>query len=158
MRGKYIRTEELRQKMRLKRTGTKMSDEAKLKMSLVRKGKIRSVEAKTKIRLGCLLRFHSLEKAKEMLLNKPITSRERNIQLRYGENRYDELFSSQNGVCKICGKPETMKGRKFLSMDHNHITGKIRGLLCYRCNLAIGLLFEDTTNLQKAIDYLNFYK
>ena len=53
--------------------------------------------------------------------------------------------------CKKCGieKP-------FLVVDHDHETGKVRGLLCNRCNLATGLFEDSTINLRSAVRYLNF--
>jgi hypothetical protein len=48
--------------------------------------------------------------------------------------QYDELLEAQGGVCAICGRPP--KNRR-LAVDHNHKTGKIRGLLCWVCNLKV---------------------
>ena len=74
---------------------------------------------------------------------------------------YYRLVSSQKNLCKICGKPEVAKKRgkrhRDLSVDHNHNTGKVRGLLCQKCNAALGLLKCDdfgTMNLHAAIRYL----
>lgn len=50
---------------------------------------------------------------------------------------YDRLHAHQDGKCYICGQPEPVKGRR-LSVDHNHETGEIRGLLCSRCNPILG--------------------
>ena len=52
---------------------------------------------------------------------------------------YDRMFEEQNGVCWICGKAETTNSGT-LHVDHNEESGKVRGLLCGRCNRAIGLL------------------
>jgi hypothetical protein len=58
------------------------------------------------------------------------------------EEDYQKMFEAQNGVCKICGNPpyEHAKNKmsKVLHIDHDHVTGKIRGLLCSRCNGALG--------------------
>lgn len=64
---------------------------------------------------------------------------------------YETLEKSQNGVCKICQKPE--KGKR-LAVDHCHETGKIRGLLCQKCNRALGMFHDDPQLLKKAIKYL----
>ena len=62
---------------------------------------------------------------------------------------YDRMIDSQNNKCKICGIIPEIN----LSIDHNHDTGEIRGLLCVDCNLGIGNL-KTIDNLKKAIRYL----
>lgn len=52
---------------------------------------------------------------------------------------YQGMFARQQGCCAICVQPQ---GKRRLSVDHDHKTGKIRGLLCHRCNVALGFL-ED---------------
>jgi Recombination endonuclease VII len=53
--------------------------------------------------------------------------------------QYDRILAHQGGVCYCCGQSEPVKGRR-LSVDHNHQTGQIRGLLCSRCNPILGKL------------------
>jgi hypothetical protein len=72
---------------------------------------------------------------------------------------YNEILLSQQGVCAICSKPETSidhrtKQIRNLAVDHCHSSGKVRGLLCSRCNVAMGQLKDDITVLQSAISYL----
>lgn len=67
---------------------------------------------------------------------------------------YDTLFQLQGGVCAICGKPETSAKVSNLAVDHNHINGSIRGLLCNKCNRGLGYFEDDITILSKAIEYL----
>jgi len=67
---------------------------------------------------------------------------------------YNKLFSDQKGCCLICKKHQSDLVKK-LGVDHDHATGKIRGLLCSSCNAAIGLLEDDIALLQRAISYLN---
>jgi len=57
-------------------------------------------------------------------------------------------------ACEICGQPETAKRFTRLTFDHNHITMRFRGLLCTRCNSAIGLFNEDVSRLLAAVLYL----
>lgn len=66
---------------------------------------------------------------------------------------YDKILKSQNHCCAICRKNESDFVRK-LAVDHNHSNGKIRGLLCYNCNTALGKLQDDKNIIQCAINYL----
>lgn len=71
---------------------------------------------------------------------------------------YSRMLHEQNGVCAICGNPETATRLgvvKALSVDHCHSTGRIRGLLCSDCNTGIGKLKDDLKILQNAIQYLS---
>lgn len=81
--------------------------------------------------------------------------RELHIAKRYGMSveAYRLLLENHGGLCGICGNPETAKN-KTLSVDHNHRTGKVRGLLCGRCNKTIGFFHEDLELLEKAKKYL----
>lgn len=74
---------------------------------------------------------------------------------RVSETEYSDLFKLQNGVCKICKEFKLPKNKTRLVLDHCHTTGKVRGLLCDKCNKALGF-FEDKINLlDEAIKYLN---
>lgn len=64
---------------------------------------------------------------------------------------YDVLLRSQNSVCAICSKKEKTK---LLAIDHNHTTGVIRGLLCSKCNTALGLVEENIDILTSMKLYL----
>jgi len=70
---------------------------------------------------------------------------------------YDQLLVDQEHKCAICRQPERAQGkrkRQWLSVDHDHTTGRVRGLLCYRCNLAIGNMRDDPELFLAAIAYL----
>jgi DNA-directed RNA polymerase subunit RPC12/RpoP len=71
----------------------------------------------------------------------------RNIQLRckYGIDlkQYEEMLLDQNGLCAICDRPPPNSYKKRLSVDHNHETGEVRGLLCTRCNSMLGWLEKN---------------
>jgi hypothetical protein len=79
-----------------------------------------------------------------------------------GIEDYNRMLEAQGGVCAICGKPETAKRNgkpRLLAVDHNHHTGKVRGLLCGKCNPMIGYADDDVTILERAAVYLrNFDK
>lgn len=68
-----------------------------------------------------------------------------------GPQEYALLLQVQTGLCAICRQPEV--GRR-LAVDHCHATGRIRGLLCSRCNTALGLLDDSGDRLRKAADYI----
>ena len=67
-------------------------------------------------------------------------------------DQYNEILASQNGKCAICYKPPD---KRRLCVDHDHKSGKIRGLLCHQCNHAIGLFYENKQVMKNAIGYLN---
>ena len=90
------------------------------------------------------------------------TRQNNNLKSKYGFTlrEYNQLFQQQGGCCAICRKPETASnkyGTRVLAVDHDHKTGKVRGLLCDRCNRMVGFAKENTTVLQKAIKYLEFH-
>lgn len=77
------------------------------------------------------------------------------------EEDFEKLLAEQDGVCAICGQPETHINRKSgiqtkLSVDHDHETGEVRGLLCRNCNWAIGKLSTEDL-LEKALEYVRKY-
>lgn len=65
---------------------------------------------------------------------------------------YSFLMEKYNQKCGICFKNED---KRRLNVDHCHVTGKVRGILCRKCNLAIGYLGDDIGLLKNAILYLN---
>ena len=77
------------------------------------------------------------------------------VMKRYGitTEEYDELFLIQEGRCKICSRVS----EKALHVDHDHKTGRVRGLLCHRCNTSIGLMEESADNLKRMIEYIGGY-
>lgn len=66
--------------------------------------------------------------------------------------QYEQMLAAQAGGCAICGEP--CKSGKRLAIDHDHVTGVVRGLLCINCNQAIGKLRDDPAILRRAIAYL----
>lgn len=67
-------------------------------------------------------------------------------------SEYKEMLTSQNGGCAICNAPEPEKRR--LNIDHDHITGEVRGLLCWRCNVTLGKVDDNPELLHKMANYL----
>jgi hypothetical protein len=73
--------------------------------------------------------------------------------LKYGitPEIYLAMFKAQKGVCAICAKPS--KSSRRLAVDHDHVSGQVRGLLCGNCNWAVGHLVDS----QERIDRIRFY-
>jgi hypothetical protein len=65
---------------------------------------------------------------------------------------YEKLLESVGGKCEICGAINSDNGHR-LGIDHDHETGKIRGILCKACNVGIARLQDDPYIMQKAIEY-----
>jgi hypothetical protein len=89
-------------------------------------------------------------------------ARHLNYQKHYGISLddYNEMLLKQNGVCAICKKHQIKSARNhdnYLSVDHCHSTGKIRGLLCNKCNQGLGLFGDSVESLLIAIQYLQSY-
>jgi hypothetical protein len=85
---------------------------------------------------------------------------EKNKKLKYHYGitlkEYDNILKSQNNKCAIC-KSENPGGQKSFHVDHNHLTNKIRGLLCSKCNHGIGLFNDNINVLTEAIKYLTMH-
>ena len=67
---------------------------------------------------------------------------------------YYETLNKQNGVCAICFGKELLSGKKYMAVDHNHSTGKVRGILCNRCNSGLGFFKDDIKLFYSAIKYI----
>lgn len=76
------------------------------------------------------------------------------IKFSYGFciNKYDVLYDTQGKKCAICDA--SPKHTYELSVDHDHTTGEVRGLICRKCNLLLGYAKDSTSILHKAINYL----
>ena len=76
---------------------------------------------------------------------------------RYGITKqdYEEMLARQGNACAICSDP--LNGYRNLHIDHDHVTGQVRGVLCRSCNLALGKFRDDPDLLIKAADYLRTF-
>lgn len=97
-------------------------------------------------------------------LANPSLERRRMFVRKYGLTleQYEELLADQGGKCAICGQFETSfcgrsGSRRNLCVDHCHATGKVRALLCFRCNSTIGKIEESPQLLLAMSDYLQKY-
>lgn len=92
---------------------------------------------------------------KEWRMKNPEKLRSRKIENRYNitMEQYNKIFDKQHGRCAICNEHQS-ELKSALGVDHNHKNNIVRGLLCHRCNMAIGLLRESIELLNNAKKYL----
>jgi len=79
-------------------------------------------------------------------------SRRYHYRVKYGITleQYDEMLRQQGGVCALCHQHPT---RQF-DVDHDHETGKVRGLLCHRCNISLAFFRDDPDLMDRMREYL----
>jgi hypothetical protein len=96
------------------------------------------------------------ELARTARYSKPERGRTYARYKRYGitKEEYDRLNTKQGGLCAICGTDTPGRNHQTLYIDHDHSTGKVRGLLCCDCNLLLGYAKDNKTVLLKSIKYL----
>lgn len=85
----------------------------------------------------------------------PEQTRSYNLKKKYGLSveEYNQMFLTQEGKCKICSTHQS-ELKKRLYVDHCHATGKVRGLLCHNCNLAIGYFQDNSQLMLKGANYV----
>lgn len=84
-----------------------------------------------------------------------IVSRRNHLRRKFGMTvaQYEAMLQQQNGRCAICGTDNPFP-HNVLTVDHDHVTGKNRALLCFHCNAGLGHFRDDEGRLQAAMDYL----
>tara|TARA_R110000868_G_scaffold31584_1_gene115628 strand:+ start:359 stop:871 length:513 start_codon:yes stop_codon:yes gene_type:complete len=119
--------------------------------------------------------WHQLNKEKSKKVNKiwqqnnkdkmAFKQHERCLKQKYNMSpeEYQNLLEKQQGLCAVCIQPETFVNPRSgivikLAADHCHETGKIRQLLCRRCNIVLGLCKEDKNILTLLNNYINIHK
>lgn len=85
----------------------------------------------------------------------PREYRSKVLKRKYGITaaEFDQMLAAQGGGCAIC-ETDVNPDSRSLAVDHCHKTGKVRGILCGRCNKALGLLRDDVLLFEKAVTYL----
>ena len=69
------------------------------------------------------------------------------------QGEYEQLIEDHDNACALCGKPQEDLARRLL-VDHDHDTGRVRGLLCTPCNSATAQLGDNYEGIAKALDYM----
>ena len=86
---------------------------------------------------------------------KAISNRRSYLKRKYGITleQYDAMLESQGGCCAICRRPP--RDDISLHVDHHHGSGRLRGLLCFSCNVTVGHMREERDRLRAIADYLD---
>jgi Recombination endonuclease VII len=94
---------------------------------------------------------HVRKKNRELYHSKPDHFKNTRLKYKYGITleEFQAICVAQNNICAICGDDGP------LVVDHDHVTGKVRGALCHQCNRCLGLLKDNIEILRRSIDYLN---
>lgn len=105
---------------------------------------------------------YKLKRRRKRTKNKPVRDTSLKRKKRMLKSRYDlsyeeyvSMYKTQNECCAICEEQYDLGGHSGLYVDHCHKTGKVRGLLCPRCNSLIGKFLEDKDILLNSLEYLN---
>jgi hypothetical protein len=108
--------------------------------------RVRKLSAKEKIEANA--------RGRKWSRNNPRTVRNLSLRKLYGItiDDYEHMYRTQDGKCAIC-----FERFEKLDVDHNHQTTKVRALLCKSCNLALGLMKDNTLRLRSAATYLERY-
>lgn len=134
------RTEEARGKMRAARMGVALTEATKEKM-------------RETIRVNLAETESVRQEVRKQSQTRWIEKRWADQGIKMTVVEYDRLYQIQQGCCAICKRHQTELGNRALCVDHNHTTGKVRGLLCVKCNVRLDT-FEDVDFTQKAKEYL----
>lgn len=89
--------------------------------------------------------------------NNPDKVKNQKLKYAYGITllEFNQKLKKQNNFCKICNKSLLNLDSKKIHVDHDHKTGRVRGILCHKCNSLLGLCNDNKIVLENAISYLN---
>lgn len=93
---------------------------------------------------------------KEHPIKTRLQRRKANLKRNFGMTLkdYDNMFKKQKGKCAICKSMKFDGKLKYFNIDHDHKTGKVRGLLCRGCNLGLSNFLDSVKLLRQAIKYV----
>ena len=126
--------------------------------SMFRLGEIRCRDCETAYARVRRSREHVsvMNKASRLKRYKKEQARRANLKHKYNITleEYEVMLARQNGVCALCGTTRTDKRGRSLFVDHDHETGRLRGILCQQCNSAVGTLGDTVESLSRVVSYL----
>lgn len=114
---------------------------------------------KNRERLRSQSRAYMLQKRHEMSFEeRQISNRRIDLKRKYGitTEQYEEMLIAQDGLCAICRRDDF--GNKLPPVDHDHVTGKVRGILCQQCNVTLHKMETMPGWVEAAARYLNLHK
>ena len=96
----------------------------------------------------------------EVRQRRRLTSRRANLKFNYGLTweQFSAMIAAQNGCCAICKNSIDFEAKKAYAVDHDHVSGKVRAILCATCNLGLGSFQDDPELLVKAANYLRLHR
>lgn len=85
--------------------------------------------------------------------------RESHLKRNYGLTiaAFEQMLKEQDGLCKACTRPLSVDEPRLVHVDHCHKTNVVRGILCYFCNVTLGMVNDDVEHLKKLIAYLESF-
>lgn len=104
---------------------------------------------------SCAIEMHRVKRRKNPTLY-ALNQRRADLKTKYNLTleQYEEMLQSQGLACKICKSKRSGRKSGVFLVDHNHTNGKVRGLLCARCNVGLGTFDEDTARFRLAACYI----
>jgi hypothetical protein len=102
------------------------------------------------------------EACRRFYASKPNSTRDIQLKNKLGipHGTYDRMYVECGGFCGVCRRKHPLNGvgKECLYVDHDHSTGVVRGLICFYCNTALGLLRDDILVMENAIAYVKKFK
>lgn len=98
------------------------------------------------------------QRVREFHKKNPNKTKEYNLRSKFGIEieQFNTMLNNQHGKCQLCNLDITGKG--LAVVDHDHVTGKIRDLLCSSCNTALGHFKENSVTMRNAADYVEHHR
>jgi Recombination endonuclease VII len=120
------------------------------------KAKIYAYRAARKEHFSAYNKARRMGRTPEQIAAERMRKREASYLRKYGITlvQYEEMLRAQGGVCALCKVPGKMGKYDKLDVDHDHETGRVRGLLCITCNHALGVLGDNSAALERALAYV----
>lgn len=118
-------------------------------------GPIAATRSKRSLYCSKKCKQYAMNERQRQAPDKDVRQHAYNLHYKFGITieQWEALYAAQVGCCAICHSPDA-KGRGRLHVDHNHKTGKIRGLLCMECNVGLGKFQDDPDLLLAAVTYI----